>query len=80
MKILCKYETRAGNFYIAQSSDGRFHPVYDNESLGSYVNIMQAVDDLVCNATFSIIHPQTGAIIDTSVLGIPDNPYEWQRM
>ena len=80
MKRLCKYSTRAGNFYIAQSRDGRFHPVYDDESLGSYASIIQAIDDLVCNATFSVLHPSSGAIIDTSELGIPDSPAEWERV
>ena len=80
MKRLCKYRTRAGSFYIAQSEDGRFHPIYDDESLGSYESIMQAIDDLVCDATFSVLHPNSGAIIDTSELGIPDDPAEWKRV
>lgn len=80
MRRLCKHNTRVGNFYIAQSRDGRFHPIYDDESLGSYESVMQAIDDLVCNATFSVSHPSSGEIIDTSELGIPDNPAEWEHM
>lgn len=80
MKRLYKYSTRAGKFYIALSRDGRFHPVYNDESLGSYESILQATDDLVCSATFSVLHPNSGAIIDTSELGIPDNPAEWERV
>ena len=36
MKLLYKFDTRVGTFYIGQSRDGRFHPIFDDESLGSY--------------------------------------------
>jgi hypothetical protein len=79
MKALLRHQTRIGTFYIAQSQNGRFHPVFDNEDLGSYANIMQAVDDLVNDATFSVLHPQTSDLVDTSELGIPEDPREWER-
>jgi hypothetical protein len=59
MKALLKHQTRIGTFYVAQSQDGRFHPVFDNEDLGSYANIMQAVDDLVNDADFSEFHSKS---------------------
>ena len=79
MKILLSWETRAGMFYIGKSNDGRFHPIYNDESLGSYISTYQAVEDLTQNATFSVLHELTVEILDTSTLGIPEDPREWER-
>ncbi len=77
MKILLSWNTKVGTFYIGQSPDGRFHPIFDDESLGSYAHIWQATEDLANNVTFSVLHPNTGNLIDTSILGIPEDPKEW---
>ncbi len=77
MKILLKFNTKAGTFYIGQSNDGRFHPIYDNESLGSYKQIWQATEDLSLNVTYSVLHSETGELLDTSELGISGDPSEW---
>ncbi len=79
MRTLLKHATNVGTFYIAQSADGRYHPVFDNESLGSYRSIAHAVDDLVNDATCSVLHPDTSELLDTSTLGLPDDPREWAR-
>jgi len=79
MKILLYCKTKAGTFYIGQSRDGRFHPIYDDEDLGSYSRIYQATEDLAMNATFSVLHKSTGKLLDTSELGIPEDPEEWER-
>lgn len=79
MKILLYCKTKAGNFHIGQSNDGRFHPIYDDEDLGSYSKIYQATEDLAMNATFSVLHQPTGELLDTSQLGIPEDPEEWER-
>lgn len=74
MKPLYYWKTRVGTFYIAQSADGRFHPVFDGEDLGSYTSIQQALDDLTGGHTFSLSGGH-----DTSELGISDEISEWQR-
>ncbi|MBS4149974.1 hypothetical protein ACMC9K_01830 [Pseudomonadota bacterium DY0742] len=79
MRVILKFKTRVGTFYIAQSSDGRFHPIFNDESLGSYSSIIHAVDDLVNDATFSVLHPSTAELVDTSTLGIPEDPRDWER-
>ena len=79
MKALLKKKTRIGTFYIMQSKDGYFHPVFDNESLGSYSSIIQAVDDISHDATFSVLHPVTSNLVDTSELGLPEDPSEWEH-
>jgi len=80
MKRLLSFTTRVGTFYIGQSSDGRFHPIFDDESLGSYAEVWQATDDLAHDATFSVLHPETSELLDTSELGIPEDPKEWVRL
>ena len=74
MKLLYKFETRIGTFYIGQQ-DGRYHPVFDNESLGSYSKDWQAAEDLAGGHTFSI-----SSCIDTSTLGIPADLEEWEAL
>jgi hypothetical protein len=46
LRKLYYWTTRIGTVYIAQSNDGRFHPVYDDESLGSYATAQQPAEDL----------------------------------
>lgn len=78
-KLLYAFKTRVGTFYIGQSGDGRFHPIYNDESYGSYHEDWQAADDLVQNATYSIQSP-SGELLDTSKLGIPEDLSEWERI
>ncbi|MFT6779537.1 MAG: hypothetical protein ACJAV1_003480 [Paraglaciecola sp.] len=75
MKPIFKWKTRIGIFYICQSGDGRFHPVFENDSLGSYSQPWQAAEDLAGGHTFSI---STGE--DTSELEIPEHTDDWERV
>lgn len=80
MKLILFFETKVGTFYIGRSADRRFHPVFNDEPLGSYEEISQAVEDLSGNHTFSVLHPETGELLDTSALGIPEDPGEWEEV
>lgn len=75
MNLLYEFVTDAGSFYIGQSNDGRFHPIFDGDSLGSYAEAWQAAEDLAGGHTFS-----AGADIDTDSLGIPHDLSEWRRL
>ena len=74
MRKLFVWNTRIGPFYIAESQ-GRYHPVFEDESLGSYETAQRAADDLAGGHTFSI-----SSGIDTATLGIPDEVTGWERM
>ncbi len=74
MKNLYVYKTSAGSFYIAEQN-GRFHPVYEGESLGSYASAQKAAEDLAGGHTFS---PSSG--IDSGTLGIPTDLSRWQSL
>ncbi|MGA3279610.1 MAG: hypothetical protein ABSD50_01365 [Smithella sp.] len=74
MKLLYAFHTRIGIFYIGELN-GRFHPIYESESLGSYAMAWQAALDLAGGHTFSI-----SSVIDTAILGIPEDIAEWERL
>ena len=71
MRKLYLYETSAGAFYIAEHN-GHFHPVFQEESLGSYATAQQAAEGLAGGHTFSL----PGGI-DPSELGVPEDLGEW---
>jgi hypothetical protein len=75
LKKIYAWPTRIGHFYIAQSADGRFHPVYNDESLGGYQTAQQAAEDLAGGHTFSV-----SSGIDTADLDIPADITEWERI
>ena len=74
MRELIEFTTSSGVFYIAEH-EGRFHPVFQEERLGSYATLAQAVEDLAGGHTFT---PSNG--VDTSSLGIPEDPGAWDRV
>ena len=74
MRKLYVYETSAGAFYIAEHN-GRFHPVFQEESLGSYATAQQAAEDLAGGHTFSL----PGGI-DPSELGVPEELEDWMKI
>jgi hypothetical protein len=74
MRKLFFFKTSIGTFYIAEHN-GRFHPVFGDESLGSYVTAQQAAEDLAGGHTSSI-----SGDIDSSTLGIPQDVLEWEKL
>jgi hypothetical protein len=72
--MLYVYATSAGPVYLGQDRDGRFHPIFKSESLGSYTTIGQALADLCDGHTFA---PWSG--VDTADLDIPNSITEWDR-
>ncbi len=74
LQRLFRFETAVGVFYIARSGDGRFHPVFRDESLGSYARDRQAADDLAGGYTFS------APGVETDQLGLPADLSEWERI
>jgi hypothetical protein len=74
MQNLFVHKTKVGAFYIAEQ-DGRFHPMFRNEDLGSYATPQQAVDDLTGG---HILNSLGG--IDTATLAIPNRVQEWARL
>ena len=66
-----RFDTRHGPFFI-EPRNGRWHVIYNDESLGAYHRPEAAADDLAGGHTFS---PSNG--VDPGACGIsPDLP-EW---
>jgi hypothetical protein len=67
------YQTIAGIFSIVRHDDGRWHVVFDDESLGSYVTSEQGADALAGGRTMT---PNNG--VDTVMLAIPRDLSKWK--
>jgi hypothetical protein len=67
------FHTRVGVFSIVYRA-GRWHVMFQDESLGAYASPQHAADDLAGGHTFT---PSGGH--DTSTLGIPVDIGEWER-
>lgn len=74
MRKLYVHKTAVGAFYIAEQ-DGRFHPVFRNESLGSYATSQLAVDNLTSG---HILHSFDD--LNTATLEIPPTLRQWARL
>lgn len=72
MKLLLGFMTSKGPVFVGQDARGRFHPIWRDESLGSYVNAAAAIDDVAGGHTFS---PSDGT--DLCSLGISADPSDW---
>lgn len=70
--LLVGYQTRKGPVFIGQSTDGRFHPIWKDESLGSYHSLIGAVESISMGHVFS---PSDGT--DLAAMEIPSDPQYW---
>ena len=75
MRNVYVWNTPIGPVYIARSADGRFHPVYNDQDLGSYATPQQAAEDLAGGHTYSV-----RGRIDTAQLGITEDVSEWEHV
>lgn len=67
-----QYRTAAGTFQI-RPIGGRYHVIFEDESLGAYTSPVHALDDLIGGHTF---WPSSG--VDPSMLGMADDLSEWK--
>lgn len=72
MQLVYGHPTRLGPVFIGLDANGRWHPIWKGDSLGSYINAVQAIDDVAGGHTFS---PSDG--VDTSTLGISSDIGDW---
>ena len=74
MKRFYTFTTELGPFYICQGEEGRFHPMFNDESLGSYGSPEAAADHLACGYTFISTDG-----VDPIALGVPRDLRDWTR-
>lgn len=66
------YQTRHGLWAIARSPDGCWHPMLDDEDLGSYHSPGSALEELVGGYSF-----WPGSGVDPSGCALPDELDDW---
>ena len=71
-RLLIGHKTRKGPAFIAQSDDGRYHPMWGDESLGSYHSLVSAVEDVAGGHVFT---PSDGTNMGS--LGLSSDPGDW---
>lgn len=64
----------AGLFSIRLDRNGRWHAMFEDEDLGSYVSAQHACDDLAGGHTFM---PSCG---DTALQRLPDEVGDWEAV
>jgi len=74
MRKLYVHKTAVGAFYIAEQ-DGKFHPLFRDQSLGNFATSQEAVDDLTRGR---VLNSADG--IDTASLSIPTRLQGWARL
>lgn len=77
MRILISYPTEVGIFDIGQDENRKYHPIFNEDSLGVYSSIQEAVDNLITNRVSTVLNPETNKPVDTSKLGIPQDYTQW---
>lgn len=77
MRILISYPTNIGIFDIGQCKDRKYHPIFNDSSLGNFNSVQDAVDFLVKNPTLTVIDPESNKAIKTIDLGISDDYTQW---
>lgn len=77
MRILLSYPTNIGIFDIGQCEDRKYHPIFNDTSLGAFNSIQEAVDNLITNNISRVVNPDTNKEVDTSTLGIPQDYTQW---
>jgi hypothetical protein len=77
VRVILSYPTLQGLFELGQDKSKSYHILYDEESIGEYNSVQEAVDALINNQTKEIIHPETNEKIDASKLDIPRDYTQW---
>jgi len=72
IRLLIAHPTQKGPVFIGISSDGRYHPMWKSEDLGSYPSAVAAADDVAGGHTFT---PSDGT--DLGSLGISSDVADW---
>ncbi|UFS63554.1 hypothetical protein LOH54_05335 [Sulfurimonas sp. HSL-3221] len=78
MTKILRFKTAAGIFHVARDGGGRYHILFNDESMGDYGDMIDAIEGFVHESGFYIIHPEMAYPLDTFDLGIPDDISGWE--
>ncbi|WP_345978892.1 hypothetical protein [Sulfurimonas sp. HSL3-2] len=77
MTKLLYFNTVVGTFYIVKDIHGSYHPYYDEHDLGRYDTLVDAIEGVANDSSFTVMHPEMGDPLDPSDLGVPDDISGW---
>lgn len=77
MHRFLKFDSTAGTFYVARDDVRQIHILFNDESVGIYEDIADAVESFVNESGFYILHPELAYPLDTFDLSIPDDISGW---
>lgn len=65
-------------FHVARDEQGIYHILFNDESMGTYPDMIEAIESFVNESGFYITHPEMGYPLDLFDLGVPDDIGGWQ--
>ena len=80
MRILIEQPTNIGTFYLGQSKNRKYHPIFNDTSLGEFNTAQEAVDFLIDNKDLFVEDPETQEKVYTSTLDIPRDYTHWDSI
>jgi hypothetical protein len=80
MTKLLHYPTVVGTFYICKDVDGLYHTCIEEELLGSYETLVDAIEGIAYDTSVILPHPEMGDPLDPTDLGVPDDISGWRPL
>lgn len=74
------YKTVVGTFYICKDLDGTYHSFLEDQDLGSYDGIVDAIEGVAYDSSIVLPHPEMGDPLDPEDLGVPDDISGWSQV
>lgn len=78
MTKLLFFKSTAGVFHVARDEMKRYHILFNEESVGVYGDMVEAIESFVNESDFYILHPELAYPLDLFDLSVPDDISGWQ--
>lgn len=77
MNKILYFESTAGIFHVARDEMKRYYILFNDDVMGTYSDMVDAIESFVYESGFKILHPEMGYFFDTYDLGVPDDIDGW---
>ena len=75
---LLSFTGTAEIFYVARDDKRCYHILFNEEGMGEWPDMVEAIEPFVIESGFYIIHPEMGYPLDAFAHGIPDDIGGWK--
>jgi len=72
------FESTAGTFYVARDDAKNYYMLFNDEIVGRYRSLTDAIESFVHESDFYITHPEMGYPLDAFDLSVPDDISGWK--